>query len=164
LQEYIEEKCVAIVIRAVNITANLLAAALGKLEQEAKNQCSKVFENGKTGRGKQSAKELVGADDVSIEISDENIKAFDPIARKHNIKYELLKDSSAQPPKWTVLFKGQNVDDITAAFKEFTAKTLGKEKGVEKPSVVSRLKKAMENVKEQVVDKTRAKEHGGPEL
>ena len=120
----------------------------------------------KTYRGKQTAAQLLssGENVSSIEIADDNIKAFEPIARKWGVDFSLYCDESASPPKWTVLFKSKQADAMTLAFKEFTAKTLGKDKDMERPSVVNLLHKMKELVKAPVTDKTRVKEHGSPEL
>jgi len=162
VQEYVEEKCVALVISDAKLTARVLARALSKLVRAMKNQHNKACN--KTYRGKQTMEQLVGqnAGVSSIPITDGNIKAFDPVARKYGIDYALQKDSSVEPPKWTVFFKGRDADAMTAAFSEFAAKTLKPEK--QKPSALDLLRKMKESIKEQVVDRTRVKEHGSPEL
>ena len=35
----------------------------------------------------------------SVHITDGNIKAFDPIARKYGVRYHLVKDTSEEPPR-----------------------------------------------------------------
>ena len=56
----------------------------------------------------------------------------------------MKKDASETPPKYIVFFKAKDVDVMTAAFKEFSAKELKK---TNKPSLRKRLAKAMDAVR-----------------
>ncbi len=60
----------------------------------------------------------------NIEITEDNIKAFESTARKYGIDFALKKDSTESPPRYLVFFKGRDADALTAAFKEFSAKKL----------------------------------------
>jgi len=84
----------------------------------------------KCNQGKQSVKQLVGQGQgvSNIDITDGNIKAFERVARKYGVDFALKKDSSVDPPKWMVFFKAKDADALTAAFKEFTNKTLKRQK------------------------------------
>ena len=109
--------------------------------------------------GKQSVKELSrGGKLENVEITNDNIKAFDPIARKYGINYALQKDNSETPPKWLVFFQSKDTATMTAAFKEFSAKTLNKSKS--KSSVKEAMTKIKEIVKNTVRDMTKRKTHG----
>ncbi len=112
-------------------------------------------------RGKQTMKQLVGqgAGVSNIEITDKNIKSFESIARKYGVDFSLKKDATETPPKWLVFFKPRDGDALEAAFKEYTAKTLGKSER-EKPSIIDMLRKAKELVQSQVIDKVRRKDKG----
>ena len=113
--------------------------------------------------GKQSVKQLAkGGSLQSIEIADDNIKAFEPFARKYGIDYALQKDASSSPPRWCVFFKAKDVDALTAAFKAFSAKMLTKTK--EKPSVRDSMRKFREVIKNAVRDRVKHKHREGPEL
>lgn len=83
MQEEVENKSVAISIKATKLTANVLKAALLKAlaEMEKKQKNPKVY------KGKQSVKHLVrqGAGVSNIEITDGNIKSFEKVARKYGI-------------------------------------------------------------------------------
>ena len=63
----------------------------------------------KTYRGKQSIKHLVeqNAAISNIEVTDGNIKSFERTANKYGIDYALKKDTSEQPPRYLVFFKGR---------------------------------------------------------
>ena len=58
--------------------------------------------------GKQSIKHLVeqNAAISNIEVTDGNIKSFERTANKYGIDYALKKDTSEQPPRYLVFFKG----------------------------------------------------------
>ena len=59
----------------------------------------------------------------NIEVTDGNIKSFERTASKYGLDFALKKDVSVEPPSYLVFFKGRDVDVMTAAFKEFSAKT-----------------------------------------
>ena len=61
----------------------------------------------------------------NIEVTDGNIKSFEKCARKYSIDFSLKKDTSISPPRYFVFFKAKDVDVMTAAFKEYTGKSLG---------------------------------------
>ena len=88
---------------------------------------------------KQSVRQLVGQNQgvSSVEITDQNIKSFERTARKYGVDFALKKDRSVSPPKYLVFFKARDNDALTAAFTEYTAKTL---RHTEKPSLLAQLK------------------------
>ena len=155
MQEDIENKSAVLVMRGAKITGRMLAKAMAAaLRQMQKKRDSP---------GKQSFKQLSkGGPLESIPISDSNIKAFDPIARKYGVRYKLVRDASEEPPKWLVFFRAKDADAMTAAFKEFTHKTLARE--TDKPSVRETMANFREIIKHAVIDRTKHKERSGPEL
>lgn len=164
MQDQLNEKTVAVVIQANKLTARLLMKVLKKAFSEMK-KLEKGLTTPKTYKGKQTVKQLVrqGAGVTNIEITDNNIKAFESTARKYGVDFALKKDASVSPPKWLVFFKAKDADALTAAFAEFSAKAVKRE-GPAKPSVLEALRKFKEIVKNRVVDRTKNKERGGPEL
>ena len=90
--------------------------------------------------GKQTVKQLIGQNQgvSNIEITDSNIKDFERIARKYGIDFALKKDRTGEIPKYLVFFKARDADALTAAFKEYTAKTDRKK---ERPSILKKLQK-----------------------
>ena len=155
MQEDIDQKSAVLVTKSAKITAKVLA----KVMAAALRQMKKA----RDAPGKQSFKQLSkGGPLESIPITDKNIKAFDPIARKYGIRYKLVRDASEEPPKWMVFFRARDTDAMTAAFKEFTHKTLQRE--AEKPSVRETMAKFREVIKHAVIDRTRHKKRSGPEL
>ncbi len=155
MQEDIEHKSAVLVMRGAKITGRMLAKAMAAaLRQMQKKQDSP---------GKQSFRQLAkGGSLESIPISDSNIKAFDPVARKYGLRYKLVRDNSEDPPKWLAFFRAKDADAMTAAFKEFTHKTLVRE--TDRPSVRETMAKFREVIKHAVIDRTRHKERSGPEL
>ena len=91
---------------------------------------------------------------TSIEITDKNIKSFERVAKKYGVDFAVQKDKSITPPKYIVFFKGRDADAITAAFTEFTSKTMKK---AERPSVLIQLKKFTELVKNTITDRVKSK-------
>ncbi|MBO5035686.1 MAG: PcfB family protein [Clostridia bacterium] len=124
MQDEVNEKVVAISVKASGITLEVLQKAVIKLLQEMKKQ------KGKTKHGKQTLKQLMKQDvGVSnIEITDGNIKGFTSIAKKYGVDFALKKDSSENPPRYLVFFKGRDADVLTAVFKEFSAMKLKQKK------------------------------------
>ena len=70
--------------------------------------------------GKQSLKKLAqqNVQLSNIEITDNNIKAFEKVAKKYGIDFSLKRDKSEDPPRYFVFFKARDVDVMTAAFRE----------------------------------------------
>ena len=86
--------------------------------------------------GKQTLKDLMKQNTgvSSLEVNYDNIKDFEATAKKYGIDFALKKDAMESPPRYIVFFKGRDADVMTQAFKEYTAKSLKKEK---KPSIKS---------------------------
>ena len=155
MQEEIEQKSVALVTNGAKMTAHILARAMENALRKMRRERDSV--------AKMSAKELAESGSYeNIEISEANIAAFEPIARKHGVQYKLTKDDSVDPPKWLILFKSKDADAMTAAFKEFAQKTLKHE--AEKPSTRETMRELREVVKNAVIDRSKHKDRSGPEL
>ena len=104
MQDEVNEKTVAISIKATKLTAALLQAAMKKLLAKAKKQLDKQA----TPHGKQTLKQLMkqNAGVSNIEITDSNIKAFESTAKKYGVDFALKKDATETPPRYLVFFKG----------------------------------------------------------
>lgn len=154
MQEEIENKAVALNIKAAKLTTSVLKAALIKALAEMEKQ----RKNPKIYKGKQSVKHLVrqGAGVSNIEITDGNIKSFEKVARKYGIDFALKKDSSTHPPRYLVFFKSRDADALTAAFREYSGRVV-KDKSREKPSIRRQLSKLQEVVKEMTKSLSRNK-------
>ena len=155
MQEELEQKSVAISIKAGKLTANLLKKALEK----ALTEMTKSQKNPKIYKGKQSVKHLVrqGAGVSNIEITDGNIKSFERVARKYGVDFALKKDTTSQPPRYLVFFKSRDADALTAAFAEYSGKVV-KRQSQEKPSVRGQLAQLQEVVRKMAQSFSRNKQ------
>ena len=114
MQEEVTQKTIALVFKSSRLTADVLKKAM-KMYLEHRKQGKQMP------HGKISVKELVGQGmgASSIEVTDNNIKSFERVAKKYNVQFAVKKDKTEKPPKHIVLFKGKDADVITQAFKEF---------------------------------------------
>lgn len=153
IQEDITNKTVAISIKATKLTGRLFLAALKK----ALAEMQKTNRNPQIYKGKQSVKHLIrqGSGVSNIEITDGNIKSFEHVARKYGVDFALKKDSTTTPPKYLVFFKARDADALTAAFTEYTSKTLTQQK---RPSIRKQLSVFRESIQKAILDKVRKKE------
>src|SRR5699024_5404069 len=87
--------------------------------------------------GKQSVKQLLrqGQGGTNIEIEKTGIRDFKRILDKYGVDYAVTKHYD-DPPRYLVFFKARDADTLTAAFKDYSAKLVNKEK---LPSVLERL-------------------------
>ena len=156
MQEELENKSVALSIKTTKLTAKGLAKAMQLALRQMRKSRDKP--------GEMSFKQLSKGGSLSnVEITDDNIKSFDPVARKYGIHYHLQKDKSAEPPRWNVYFRAKEVDSMTAAFKEFSDIVLNT-KDKDKPSVRETMRDFREKIAHAVRDITKNKHRGGPEL
>ena len=155
MQDEVNTIVIALVIKGGRISAEVLEKALKKFVEEIE-KAQKQASRPKTYRGKQSIKHLVeqNAAISNIEVTDGNIKSFEHTARKYGIDYALKKDTSEQPPRYLVFFKGRDVDVMTQAFKEFSAQTI---KQKEKPSLRQKLSRQKEQSKSQHREQAKVK-------
>ena len=143
MQDEVNEKVIALSIKANKLTAQLLQKSIKFMLSQAKKQLDKQT----TPQGRQTLKQLAkqNAGLSNIEITEGNIKAFEHTAKKYGIDFALKKDSTETPPRYLVFFKGRDADALTAAFKEFSAKKLTRE---QKPSIRKALAAFREKAKE----------------
>ena len=118
MQDEVNEKVVSLAIKTSKLTAEVLQKAMKALLAKGKGQITKAP------HGKITMRQLMkpGEKVSNIEITDQNIKAFDPIARKNGLDYNVKKIENGKPPTYLVSFRGKDIDVMTEAFREFTAK------------------------------------------
>ena len=154
VQEDVEHKSAVLIIKSAKITGRLLAKAMAATLRQIKKS--------RDAPGRQSMKQLAkGGSLENIPITDENIKAFEPVARKYGLRYKLVRDTSEDPAKWLVFFRARDAGTMTAAFQEFSSKMLKRE--TERPSVRNTMAKFRDIIKNAVIDRTRHKHREGPE-
>ena len=155
VQEEVNQKAVAISVKATKLTGRLLAkviaAALRKMRQA----------RDAPHHGKQTVKQLArqNAGMQSIEITDDNIRSFEKYARKYGVDFALKRDNGS-PPKWMVFFKARDTDALTAAFTEFSRDTLKRES---RPSVREAMRSLKELIQHKVLDRSKVRERSGPD-
>ena len=119
-----------------------------KLTEQALQKAIKKFLEQKIAppHGKQTMRQLMkqNAGVSNIEITHDNIKAFESTAKKYGIDFSLKKVKGEQP-RYLVFFKSRDADAMTAAFQEFSAKKLNREK---KPSIRKALAAAKDKAKQ----------------
>ena len=152
MQEEVTQKTIAFSIKSAKLTIQVLQAAARKfLETQNKGKI-------KLHHGQQSLKQLKkhGAALSNIEITEANIGAFKPCAKKYGVDFALRKDKTTQPPHYVVIFKSKDADNLEQAFREFTAKTLSKEQRPSIRKVLSAMKqKTAEQTKQRAKEKIR---------
>lgn len=118
-------------IKTSKLTASVLQKAMKMYLEHQKHK--------EPSHGKIPVKKLVGqgAGAKSIEVTDDNIKAFEREARKYNVDFAVKRDRTTEPPKYLVFFKGKDADVIAQAFKEFVKVN---EKKQQRPSLRQKLK------------------------
>ena len=128
MQDKVNEKVVSLAIKTSKLTAGVLQSAIKALLKKGKGQLTKAP------HGKVTMRQLMkpGEKVTNIEITDANIKAFDPIAKKNGLTYNVKKIENGKPPTYLVSFRGKDIDVITEAFREFSAKKRSRE---QKPSI-----------------------------
>jgi hypothetical protein len=154
MQEEVENRTVALAINTSKLTAGILKSAILKYLEAQKN---KGRDSPKISHGKQSVKDLAKQNQgmSNIEVTDKNIRSFERVAKKYGVDFAIKKDKTVSPPKYLVFFKGRDADAITAAFTEFTAKTMKK---AARTSVLAQLKKFTELVKNTITDRVKNRE------
>ena len=146
MQEEVTQRTVALCVEATKLSAGMLQQAMKKVLDEM--QKGVTGHKTKLHHGKQTLRQLMKHNTgvSNIEITDQNIRAFSATAKKYGIDFALKKDTSGEIPRYLVFFKGRDADVITAAFREFSAKNLEKEK---KPSIRKELEQAKQQSKVQ---------------
>ena len=149
MQEEVENRTLTLVVSGTKFTGRMFKAAISKYmahRKEKKLEKQRSRDAPVVPHGKQTVKQLIGQNQgvSNIEITDSNIKAFESTAKKYNIDFSLKKVKGEQT-RYLVFFKGRDADVMTAAFQEFSAKKLNREK---KPSIRKALAAAKDKAKQ----------------
>ncbi len=154
MQDEINEKVIVLSLRGAKITARILQQAIKAILAEIQKELAKKQQT--IPHGKQTLKQLMrqNAGVSNIEITGDNIKAFEHTAKKYGIDFALKKDVSEVPPRYLVFFKGRDADVMMSAFKEFSAKKLTQE---HKPSLRKTLSVFKETARQKNVERAKVK-------
>ena len=148
MQEEVEQRVVTLAINCTKLTEQELKKALAKLLQHWKMHHVLIA-------GKMTVKQLAAQNRglQSVEVTDQNIGSFKKIARKYGIDFAPYKAKGQD--RYLVFFKAQDADAMTAAFKEYTAKTV---KQHSRPSVLAKLALFKELMQSMGVKREKKKE------
>ena len=150
MQEEVNQRTMALSIRASKLTGKALAAAFSKVVKAAKNHHQKAL----TPKGRQSVAKLMnhyGAKSSMPYVGAP--KDFDRIAKEFHVDYAFHKVS---PGHYLLFFKANQADAITAAFQKYSEKVL--HKGKEKASILGQLRRFTELVRTKPKEKQRTRE------
>ena len=127
IQEEIENRTIALVVKTGKLTAQALAKIFTKALREMEKQRAK----GLTPHGRQTVKQLMnhGAATSTIPLDGET-RQFDRIARKWNVDYAFYKTGRN---KHLLLFKSGQADAITACLSDYTKQMLRRAKDKRTP-------------------------------
>ena len=159
MQDEVDEKTVSLMIQGGRVTADVLRFSIRQYMNAASEKYQKggTEKNGEKAihRGRKSLKEMMreGSELSNIEITNDNIKSFEKVARKYSIDYSLKKDKSKDPPRYYVFFRAKDVEVMNAAFKEYAGASLKKTKKV------SLRKKLVNAIQRQAQHRQREKTH-----
>ena len=149
MQEEVENRTVNFAVTTTKLTARNIIAAFTKYmahrsrvkeKKEAKREAAARAAAEEVPHGKQSVKDLIGQNQgvSNMEIEKTDLRGFEKVAQKYGVDYAIRKDNNPTPPRYIVFFKARDADALTAAFKEYSASVMRKEK---RPSVLKQLKK-----------------------
>ena len=150
MQEYVEERTVAISVKAGKLSGRALAAACKKVQAEMK----KHHEAAKRPHGRQSVKKLMNHYGTKSAMTLVGApRDFDRIAKEFHVDYAFHKTS---PGHYLLFFKADQADAITAAFSKYTEKVMGRSQ--ERPSILGQLRQFVEQIAARPKQKERARE------
>ncbi|WP_298035415.1 PcfB family protein [uncultured Dysosmobacter sp.] len=150
MQEYVEERTVAVSVKALRLSGRVLAVALRKAAAEIKAQ----HEAGKRPQGRQSVKKLMnhyGTKNAMKLVGAP--KDFDRIAKEFHVDYAFHKTS---PGHYLLFFKADQADAVTAAFSKYSEKVLGRSQ--ERPSILGQLRQFVQEIAARPKVQERARE------
>lgn len=98
MQEEVNEKVIALSIKTGKLSAEVLQKSMKFFLSQIKKQANKR----QMPHGKQTLKQLMkqNAGVSNIEITKDNIKAFESTAKKYGIDFALKKDVTESPPRY----------------------------------------------------------------
>ena len=130
MQDEVNTKVVAIMIKGGKISAEVLKKALDKFVQEIE-KAQKQMQQPKAYRGKQSIKHLMSQNAAisNIEVTDGNIKSFERTASKYGLDFALKKDVSVEPPSycvaWFTSVRTPRISPVQSSAKSIISCTFG---------------------------------------
>ena len=101
MNEEVSQKTVRFAINTGKVTGRVLWNCLKAYLRHRQNKKLAA------GKGEQSVKQLIkqGQGASSMEVSGESIRSFKRIANKYGVDFAIVKDKTADPPRYTCFFK-----------------------------------------------------------
>lgn len=150
MQEYVDDRTVALSVKAAKLTGKVLAKAFEKCLAEYKKQRQASL----TPKGKQTVKKLMnhygGKSAMQLVGAP---RQFDRIAKEYGVDYAFKKTG---PGHYLLFFKADQADAMQAAFAKYTAKVMGRRQ--DKPSILGQLRQFSELIKGRPKEKQRTRE------
>lgn len=136
MNEEVSKESIRFAYNTARVTVRGMLMGLRKAKQVAKAV------NDKTGKGEQTVKQLIkqGQGATSMEVSGESMRQFKKIANRYGVDFAIVKNKTADKPRYTVFFKAKDTDAITAVLNEYAGKVVKKNKTQERPSVLEKLR------------------------
>ena len=151
MQEDIDNRTVALSVKATKLTAQALAKVLSAALRKIQSEHNKA----QAPQGKQSVKKLMNHRAATNAIPlDGETRLFDRIARKYNVDYSFHKTGHKQ---YLLLFKSGQADAITAAFSEYTKRVMARSQD-RRPTVRKLLKQFTVQERTRPRERERTKE------
>ena len=152
LNDEFTEKAVNLAVRVGKVTYDELRKVADKLiaDLTAGNYPGKNIVNPdkkpELKHGQQTLKQLSKHNDglSTVELTDPNLRQLQREMKKHNVDFAAVKDGKG---KYTLFFKGKDVDSVTHALKSYTQKMVKRDKTNDKPSIKKDLAEAKEAAK-----------------
>ena len=141
MQEEVENRTVNLAVSTTKLSARAVLSAFTKYMQRRHDvKIKKTAREKERPIGEQTIDQLLGQNQgaTNIEIEKTDLQGFKRFLNKYGIDYAITKDPSQTPLRYLVFFKARDGDAMTAAFKEYSASLLQKQK---KPSVLKQLNK-----------------------
>ena len=141
MQEEVENRTLNLAISTTKLTWRAVSAAFKLYRQHRRNvKANKQAAANEKPVGEQTIDQLLGQNQgaTNIEIEKTDLRGFKRYLDKYGIDYAITKDPSQVPPRYLVFFKARDGDAMAAAFKEYSASLLQKQK---KPSILKQLNK-----------------------
>ena len=164
MNDEISEKSINLAVRVGQITVDEIKKNLEKLINdisEGKYAGKEIVDNvikPKSKHGQMTLKQLSKQNDglSTLELTDPNLLELSRVMKKHNVDFAAVKDGKG---KYTLFFKGKDVDAVTHALKQYTQKIVKRTK--DKPSIkidldeAKKAANAFNKMREKVKDKSR---------
>lgn len=143
MNEEVASKTVNLAVTSAKVTARILFRALAKANQthkqnkavrKQKRNVKKQMKANEPKHGKQTIKQLIGQGQgvSSMDVGDSGMRDFKRIANKYGVDFAIVKDKTADPPRYVTFFKARDADAIKQVLKEYTAKELKRKQQVQK--------------------------------